>query len=426
MKLSLGKQGSETDSSLTLSLTPPHNNSSPMKSSQKLNPVAGISPRKRDKQKTVRLQMPGEGQAHLTSQGFPDGGASISPRSGGLSPRNGILKSMNAPPQLHLRSDSNSNNNSGTGNKPKTGKEKGREKAQAPPAPELLQGVRKKFHRQLSRMATNDNIHEDADVDVDVPTKSVRNSKNIDDSHHSFRHNRPNSRDQASARARSAPNAHVSAIHEDEDMPTQSIGNIQNIDVGRNSLRQKRRSSRHVISKMDSASNLLMTINSALKVNKKNVKRVDRDKQKDIHRDSAARHTPDKGTSPKPNRRRGEDGGGGDEDGGTTLTNLRRSFSRQLSKMASMSAEDRSRSPKRSTASDSRSPLVPALRLAEEVSMKHAHSEDSHDSNHSMQSIASFDSGHDLLRFQNHPSSRNSSFGDTILLDTSTHLDLDI
>lgn len=229
-----------------------------------------------------------------------------------------------------------------------------------------------------------------------MPTKSLGTSKNIELARNSFRRKQPSERELEESRA---GKSRITNFHEDEDedLPTKSLGVSKNIDFARNSFRHKRPSARQLLDNVETASHLLQRMDSDLGMG---IKRVD-----SVH---SMTSTESPVVISKTISKHADEG---------TLTNLRRTFSRQLSRMASMTEGgegNRSRSPKRS------SPKVPALQLdtAAVVTKKRSHSQGSNGSlgSNSMQSITSFDSGEHLLRFDNFPSSRKSSYGDTIFL----------
>jgi hypothetical protein len=245
--------------------------------------------------------------------------------------------------------------------------------------------------------------------DEDAPTKSLGSSTNVDFNRNSFRTRKHFERsiiDDKVSKSRT-PNSQ-STPQEDEDLPTKSLGDTKNIDLMRNSLRSSHQTTRKKQERVESARQLIQRVESASHILEQNVNDQGA-KAKTSGRASFTRKKSGEVES-KPIV--------ADSDSGKeVLSSLRRTFSRQLSKMSSFSDSPKG-SPIPSNRKSSQSPGSSTRRVNGHMITR---SEDSMD----VDSVASFDSAHELIRFDN-PQSANSSFGETIFLRSRSSGELDI
>jgi hypothetical protein len=204
---------------------------------------------------------------------------------------------------------------------------------------------------------------------------------------------------------------------EDEDLPTKPPGDAINLSVSRNSFRRKSESKQ----KQSRGEKLLQEVESASKL----MKRIDSEKKRTLNRMDSIKSNASSNSGTGQNSA-GAGAGAPSSGDANVLKKLRKSFSRQLSKMSSFSEDmDYQMSLSGSLSPQSHSPAPHRSRGQDDILDEEEEEEvKEEEDDNSIGSISSFDSGHDLLRFEDR-SSRHSSFGDTILLRSRSGSDLD-
>jgi len=282
-------------------------------------------------------------------------------------------------------------------------------KSMTPPAPmkSCLKTVRKEFKRQLTRMSSSET---NTVLDEDAPTKSLGGSSSVDFSRNSFRTRKNSDRSlktPSEAVLKSRPSFQTVA-QDDEDLPIKSPGDSRNLNLVRNSLRSSHEvTTKGKLDRVESARQLVQRVESATFLLDQKEKSGD-----DVRNPSTPQSTLRNNGEVDDERPVSADAG----DGSSVLKNVRRSFTRQLSKMSSFAESETQGSPASSLCASVQSPGSPTRNS---IKLKTPNSRDS------MDSVSSFDSGAELLRFDN-PRSANSSFGETILLRSRSSSELDI